>query len=228
MNPDGHITNRLLATDIYTVLAELQTTLTELNLLAATGQTAAVATVSKSLLRLFNGLIYIQRLERDSHGQSDYQPVSLTTATTKIVDELRPMASLYGIDLDLGGRVGVSAAVVRPAFDYATYSLIHGLISSLQNQDRARVSVNVVNRNSPGIEFLSPVIDRNWSVLRPPRPAIRSRQNPAVSGQTSGLLVANLIYGRFGNKIRFIQKPRLGGFRVNFRPTRQLNLIESR
>ena len=221
-------TPQLAAADIYSILAELQTPLAELGALAGTSGQSEVQAVANQVLRLFNGLVYAQRLEGQSAEQLDWRPASLAAATESIVLDLKPLARLYNVSLELLPSPQVSgASLVRPAFDCATYCLLSGLLSRLQNHPRAKLRVRITNPDQPRLEAVSPSISLASSDFESTGRRVRQKLQPARVGLASGLLVASLIYRRLGNALSLISGGEGRGVRVAFRPTRQMSLVES-
>lgn len=219
---------QLAAADVYSILAELQTPLAELGAVADASRRPDIQALANQTLRLFNGLIYAQRLAGQPDESLDWQPVSLAQATTDIVADLAPLADLYKVSLDLApnpAKSGVS--LVRPAFDCATYCLLSGFLSRLQNQSRARLGIKVTNPSQPSLEVVSRAINLSpddFQVATSQR--VRQRLRPGRPGLASGLVVANLIYRRLGSALNFISGDEGRGVRVAFKPIRQMSLVE--
>ena len=213
---------------IYNVMAEMRTPLLELKLLSQAGDLKASQEIADQLLALFDSFIYAQHLEQTA-SQLHYAPCSLAAATEEVLAKMEPFAKLYDVQLefqsDKRGRAGVSLA--RQAFDHATQSLLHSLISSLQNIKSARLRVRVSHANRPSLRFFSRDFDPGFcqGLERPALP--RLKLNSACSGIGSGLMLADLIYGHLGSKLHFASNQHGGGFQVAFKPTRQMNLMES-
>lgn len=219
---------QLAAADIYSILAELQTPLAELGVLADASRQPEVQAVANQVLRLFNGLVYAQRLEGQSSDQLDWRPISLAAATEEVIVDLKPLARLYNVSLELlpgSGSAGVS--LVRPAFDCATYCLLSGLLSRLQNRPRARLRVKITNPDQPSLEAVSPSINLAQADFESTGRRVRQKLQPGRVGLASGLLVAGLIYRRLGSALNLISSGEGRGVRVAFRPTRQMSLVES-
>ena len=220
---------QLAAADIYSILAELQTPLAELGAVAETSRQPAVQALSNQILRLFNGLVYAQRLDGQPSENLDWQSVSLAKATADIVADLAPLAELYNVSLNLvpnSSKTGVS--LVRPAFDCATYCLLSGFLSRLQNQARARLEVRVTNPSQPSLEVISRGISLapdDFQIVSSQK--VRQRLRPSRPGLASGLVVASLIYRRLGSALSFINGDEGRGVRVAFKPIRQMSLVES-
>ena len=218
----------LAISHIHNVMAEMRTPLLELKLLSQAGDLRASREIADQLLALFDSFLYAQRLEQPD-SQLRHAPCSLAAATEEVLAKMEPFAKLYGVQLDFQsdkrGRVGVSLA--RQAFDHATRSLLHSLISSLQNIQSARLRVRVSHTGQPSLKFFSPDLDPSFcqALERPASP--RLKLNSACSGIGSGLMLANLIYERLGSRLHFASNQHGGGFRVAFKPTRQMNLMES-
>lgn len=220
---------QLAPADIYSILAELQTPLAELGAVAEASRQADVQAIANQTLRLFNGLIYAQRLEGQPDETLQWQSVSLAKATADIVADLAPLADLYKVSLDLSPSPSESGvSLVRSAFDCATYCLLSALLSRLQNQRRARLTVRVTNPAQPSLEVVSRVISLSpddFQVAAGGR--VRQKLQPGRPGLASGLVVANLIYRRLGSVLSFINGDEGRGVRVAFEPIRQMSLVES-
>ena len=133
--------------NIYNVISEMRTPLLELKMLNQAGDLKASREIADQLLALFNSFLYAQRLEREG-DRLQYLPHSLSAATEDVLEKVAPFADIYGVKLeyqtDRPKRLGVS--LVKQAFDHATQSLLHSLISSLQNNRSARLRVKVSHR----------------------------------------------------------------------------------
>ena len=219
--------NQLAVADIYSILAEIQVSLVELGAVAEASRQPAVQAMADQVLRLFNGLVYAQHLEGQSVNQLEWRPTSLVTATTDIVVDLEPLAKLYNVSLELHPSLftaGVS--MVRPAFDCATYCLLSGFLSRLQNRPRAKLRVRVANPHHPSLEVVSPAISLAQSDFEFSTHRMRQKLQPTRVGLASGLLVASLIYRRLGSALNFINGGGERGVRVAFEPLRPLSLVE--
>ena len=219
--------NQLAVADIYSILAEIQVSLAELGAVAEASRQPAVQAMADQVLRLFNGLVYAQHLEGQSVNQLEWRPTSLVTATTDIVVDLEPLAKLYNVSLELHPSLftaGVS--MVRPAFDCATYCLLSGFLSRLQNRPRAKLRVRVANPHQPSLEVVSPAISLAQSDFEFSTHRMRQKLQPTRVGLASGLLVASLIYRRLGSALNFINGGGERGVRVAFEPLRPLSLVE--
>ena len=216
-------------TNIYNVISEMRTPLSELKILTEAGDLKASSEVARQTLELFNSFLYAQKLEREGIEESTYLPYSLVAATEDILDKITPFAKLYEVDLELhtdkAKKVGVS--LIKKAFDHATHSLLHGLIVSLQNASQARLKIKVLHKDMPTLKFFSQDIDISFKDEHTSNASIKTKMNPYCSGISSGLLLANLIYGRMGSKLSFTSNQHGQGFGVNFKRTRQMSLVES-
>ncbi len=220
--------NQLAVADIYSILAEIQVSLAELGAVAEASRQPAVQAMADQVLRLFNGLVYAQHLEGQSVNQLEWQSTSLVTATTDVVVDLEPLAKLYNVSLELHPSLfttGVS--MVRPAFDCATYCLLSGFLSRLQNRPQAKLRVKVTNPHQPSLEVVSPGISLTQSDFEFSTRRVRQKLQPTRVGLASGLLVASLIYRHLGSALDFINGGGERGVRVAFKPLRSLPLVES-
>ena len=219
---------RLVKSNITSILAELQTPLTELKLLAEKNDSQQVLTLANQVLGLFNSLVYAQRLNQEPNFEFHWQPGSLNGLVTASVDRCRPLAGLYGVELDFQSPIkNIPISVVQPAFDYATQSLIYGLVSSLQNANKPRLMIKLIASRRPSLSLVSRDIDLFKRDFRLLGYRVRNKINPMSSGCLSGLLIANLIYDRVGSRFDLINSRAGRGVRVGFSPSRQLNLIET-
>ena len=214
--------------NIYNVISEMRTPLLELKMLNQAGDLKASREVADQLLALFNSFLYAQRLEREG-SQLQYLPCSLSAATEDVLDKVAPFATLYGVRLefqtDKPKRLGVS--LVKQAFEHATQSLLHSLISSLQNSQSARLRVKVSHRGKPTLKIFSRDIDLNFQNRFDAAATPKLRTNAHCSGLGSGLMLANLIYRRTGSRLNFASNQHGRGLWIDFRPTRQMSLVES-
>lgn len=224
-----HPIPQLTAADTYSILAELQTPLAELGAVAEASRQMSVQALANQTLRLFNGLIYAQRLDGQSADSLDWQAVSLTKATADIVADLEPLAELYNVSLSLdsdNSKTGVS--LVRPAFDCATHCLLSGFLSRLQNCKRPELNIRITNPAQPSLEVVSRAVSlepEDFQVAGSQR--VRQKLRPERPGLASGLVVAGLIYRRLGSALSFINGDDGRGVRVAFKPIRQMSLVES-
>ena len=128
----------LRLTDINGVIAEMRTPLLELKLLTEAGDLATSREVAEQTLALFDSFLFARRLDREVNGQSLVSsPHSLATVTATVLHQVAPLAKLYGVNLDFSpGKESKTMGVHLPkvAFEHATRSLLHSLISALQNK----------------------------------------------------------------------------------------------
>ena len=214
--------------NLYNVIAEMRTPLLELQMLNQAGDLKASQEIANQLLALFNSFLYAQQLEKGA-SQLHYLPYSLPAATEGILEKMKPFAQLYGVQLefqtDKPKQGGVS--LVKQAFDHATQSLLHSLISSLQNNKAACLRVKVSHRGCPTLQVFSRDTDLNFhnklnSLVTP-----KLKLNSACSGLGSGLMLANLIYRRVGSQLNFSSNQHGWVLKVNFKLTQQMTLMES-
>ena len=215
---------------MFTVLfSEMRIPLSELKMLSEAGKLEASSEVAKQTLELFDSFLYAQRLEKNEINDLHYLPHSLVAATEDVLGRISPFAKLYGVNLELQAdkpkKMGVS--LIKQAFDYATHSLLHSLISSLQNTSQARLRISVSHKELPTLKFFSQDIDALFKDGNLLDSLVKAKLNPYCSGLGSGLLLANLIYRQMGSKLSFASNQHGRGLWVNFKPTRQMSLMET-
>ena len=214
--------------NIYSLIAEMRTPLAELKILNQRGDLEASAEVAKQTLELFNSFLYAQKLEgKDANLRP--APHSLVAATENVLDKIYPFAKLYGVNLEFkaGSLKNCNVSLIRQAFDHATHSLLHSLISSLQNTRSARLKIRVVNQGTPTLRFFSSDVDAFFKDKSVFDSFAKLKLNAHCAGLSSGLLLANLIYHQMGSKLNFIANQHGQGLWINFKPTRQMSLMES-
>lgn len=216
-------------TDIYSVIAEMRTPLLELKMLSEAGDLKASNEVAKQTLELFNSFLYVQKLENKQVKDLSFLPHSLAAATEDVLHKVSPLASLYGVNLEFQAdkpqNKGVS--LIKQAFDHATHSLLHSLISSLQNISPASLKIKVSYKDLPTLRVFSQDVDLPSNDKHIFNSLPKAKLNPYFSGMGSGLLLANLIYRQTGSKLSFISNQHGQGLGVAFKPTRQMSLMES-
>lgn len=223
---DGQV---LGLTSIYSVISELRTPILELKMLAEAGDLRASREVAKQTLELFDNFLYAQELEKEEKAGLDYLPHSLAAATEDVIDKVAPFADLYGVGLEFetGPAKKMGVSLVKKAFDCATHSLLYSLISSLQNKPKASLRIRTAGSGLPSLRFFSQDIDDMFRDGHVTDVSAKSRLNPHCPGIASGLMLANFIYRRVGSKLSFIANQHGRGLGVDFRPTRQMALVES-
>ena len=217
---------KLEMADFQSIIAEMRLLLLETKLLTEAGELQGSQELARQSLALFDSLLYAHRLQ-SRQTKAEYSSHSLIAVTEDVLEHMTPLAKMYQIRLEFETKtpkkIGVS--VVKPAFEHATRSLLHGLIMSLQNQPKACLRIRAGCLKLPTLRFFSdkiPVAHQNNSVK-----LARSKINPDVSGLSSGLLLARWIYRQTGSQFKWTSNQYGRGIGVAFRPTRQMSLMET-
>ena len=210
---------------LQTIIAELRTPLLEVKLLSEAGDLKSAQEVSRQTLTFFDSFLYAQTLHSRQFENSPkrYLPYSLNVVTEDALQQIMPLARLYDIKLELKTCKRIYISCVREAFDHATHSLLHSLISSLQNKPGATLKIRITRQGQPRLKFLSSQI--SGLKLRGVSQS-RVKALPDTSGLGSGLLLANVIYAWMGSKMKFIANQHGSGLGIDFKNSRQISLME--
>lgn len=214
-----------LTLNIETVVAEMRTSLAEINFLASGGRLKEVGEVARHTLQLFETFLYAQRLETSIRTLESGQ-YSLSSLTDKVLNNLRPLAGIYDIKLRFKEvpRKETRVRLVKDLFEKATHSLLLGLISSLQNEQSSILEITVRDKPQPALRLFSPSLRLRREHLSFPEKTLR--YNPVSSGAGYSLPLAKFLYTAGQSPVKFLANQYGTGLRIDFQITQQIPLKE--
>ena len=208
----------------YSVIAELRTTLLEVDLLAQTDGAPNIPEVTKPAIQLCDGFLFAQDL--DEQTALELSPTSLSATVEDILHGLSPLARLYDVDLELTTtRSRVVAALPKQAFKHATHGLLYSAISSLQNDCGSKLTIKTACYKQPYLSIFGSDLDFVRKDIHSSRRLNKLKPTLMSCGLQSGLILADELYRRMGSRLSFSANQHGKGFLVGFAATKQMALV---
>ena len=212
--------------NIYAIIHELRTPLLELQSATKSGDCKAGHLIAQQTVKLFDSLLYAQRLDAVSKQDLIHNPYSLVAVTEESLQRLSKFAQLHHVQLQLEFDYAHkhSVGLIKSAFDHATDSLLHGIISACQSVNRSVVKISINHRSRPTLRVFSPALnlDQPHSIQR-----LHSRRTKTDMQlhNRGGLLLARYIYHQIGSAMSFTANQHGQGLKINFKTIHQLSLM---
>lgn len=209
----------------------------ELAHLGATDSSVALNDISlicQTAIRLVDNYALGLKLVNFEPGTLELEPVAASSVLAEVIAELEPLAASHGIklELELYGRhlpVIANARALAAAMSSAGASLLE-VISSKYGSDY-QTSLKLCLHHGRGVaeagwywsgsEIDAEVLRRGWALLG------RSRQPlaPNLSGQASGIFIADLLLESMNSKLKSSKFHNLTGLAASLKPSSQLVLV---
>lgn len=206
----------------YSLLSELRTPILELKLLSEQNKDQASLAVAAQTLKLFDGFLYLQ--EQYASGQQlELMPSSIISSTEDVLHELDTYAKTVNVRLLAKTRRSKgSAALCKPAYQYAVYGLLHSAITGLSDEG-GELHINV-GGTDPQLKVYAAGLD-----LRAAKTSTGLRQVllPRNSGQDTGLVLAGQLFELMGSGLTHTKNQFGQSVGVRFKSVQQMSLIDS-
>lgn len=221
----------LVAEDLKASLVQIAR-ISELAELKSTGSAAItdIQMISQAALKLVDNYALGLKLANFEPGVLALEPVAVSGVLATVTEELRPLATSYGVtlELDLTGRqppVIANARVLGAALASAGAGLIEA-IAAEQGQAALKLCLR---RGTSGAEagwyWSEPKISAE--IIKRGRTLTNTRQPLAsfTSSPTSGIFIADLLLQIMGSRLKTSKFNSLNGLAVRLRTSSQLELV---